>query len=57
MKYVDCIEWDNKIKQFMFKKGLKIEVFTELMCYNVAINILDDLIEVIIKINDKFYQF
>ena len=55
MKYVDCTEWDNKVKQFIFRKKLKIEVFTELMYHGVAINILDNLIKVIIEINNKFY--
>ena len=41
----------------MFKKKLKIKIFTELIYHNITINILDNLIEVIIKIDNKFYQF
>ena len=49
------MKWDDKAKQFMFKKGLKIEVLTKLICHNTAINTLNDLIETTIKIDDKFY--
>ena len=56
MKYTNRTEWDDKAKQFIFKKGLKIEVFIELMCHDIAINTLDDLIEATIKIDDKLYQ-
>ena len=57
MKYIDCMEWNDKAKQFIFKKELKIEVFIELICHGAAINILDNLIEATIEINNKFYQF
>ena len=56
MKYTDYIEWNNKAKQFIFKKKLKIEMFIELIRHNTVINILDDLIKVTIEINDKLYQ-
>ena len=41
----------------MFKNEFKIKVLTELMCHDTIIENLDDLIRIIIKINDKFYQF
>ena len=49
------MEWDDKIKQFMFKDGFKIKMFIELMCYGVIIKNLDDLIRITIKIDNKFY--
>ena len=55
MKYIDYMEWDNKAKQFIFKKKLKIKVFIKLIYHGATINILDNLIEVTIKINDKLY--
>ena len=55
MKYVDYMEWDDKVKQFIFKDGFKIKVFIELICYNMIIKNLDDLIRIIIEINDKLY--
>ena len=55
IKYADCIKWDDKVKQFIFKDGLKIEVFIELMRYNIVIKNLDDLIRIIIEIDNKFY--
>ena len=55
MKYTDCIEWDDKAKQFIFKDGFKIKMFTELICYGVIIKNLNNLIRIIIEINNKFY--
>ena len=56
MKYTDHTEWDNKAKQFIFKKRLKIEMLTKLIRHNITINILDNLIKATIKINNKLYQ-
>ena len=55
MKYTDHIKWNNKIKQFMFKDRFKIEMFIELIYYDIVIENLDNLIKTTIKINNKLY--
>ena len=55
MKYIDCIEWDDKVKQFIFKDKFKIKMFIKLIYYDAVIKNLNNLIKIIIKINDKLY--
>ena len=57
IKYTNYMEWDDKAKQFIFKNKLKIKVFTELIYHDVIIKNLNNLIRIIIKIDNKFYQF
>ena len=39
----------------MFKDKFKIKMFIELICYNIIIKNLNNLIKITIKIDNKFY--
>ena len=54
-KYITKIKWNNKIKQFIFWNKFKKKIQNGFIWDEQTINLMDDFINVAIKINDIFH--